>query len=113
MGIILIIVGGLLGYMTPGICINIFHWYPAAWTNLTYLPLFIGIYMVLAHTILLGWHTRQNRYKNIITTSIMRFQGKQTIRNMLVVTVLLAGAYFASFYTPVLATSSLLKNNFM
>ena len=32
----------------------------------------------------------------------MQFQGRQTVRNMLVVTVLVAGAYFASFYTPMM-----------
>lgn len=36
----------------------------------------------------------------------MQFQGRQTVRNMLVVTVLVAGAYFASFYTPMMMTSS-------
>ena len=37
---------------------------------------------------------------------MMKFQGRQTVRNMLVMTLLIAGAYFASFYAPMLSTSS-------
>lgn len=37
---------------------------------------------------------------------MMKFQGRQTVRNMLVMTLLIAGAYFASFYAPMLNTSS-------
>jgi hypothetical protein len=35
---------------------------------------------------------------------MMKFEGKQTVRNMLVITVLVAGAYFASFYAPMFVT---------
>lgn len=38
----------------------------------------------------------------LIESGMMQFQGRQTVRNMLVVTVLVAGAYFASFYTPMM-----------
>ena len=43
---------------------------------------------------------------DIIALSQMRFQGRQTVRNMLVMTLLIAGAYFAASYTPMLSTSS-------
>lgn len=106
-GIILIAIGGFAGYITPTICILVFQWYPPAWMNIIYLPLFIGLYMVLLHTVVRGWGKKQ--YKNIITHSMMKFQGRQTVRNMLVITVLLAGAYFATFYAPMLGTSAMLE----
>ena len=37
---------------------------------------------------------------------MMKFQGRQTVRNMLVMTLLIAGAYFAAFYAPMLSTNS-------
>ncbi|MGN1038192.1 MAG: hypothetical protein ACI4P0_02200, partial [Mailhella sp.] len=36
----------------------------------------------------------------------MKFQGRQTVNNMLVVTVLIAGGLFAAFYAPMLGTSA-------
>ena len=51
---------------------------------------------------------KKHRYKNIISTSMMKFQGRQTVNNMLVMTVLIAGAYFASFYTPMLGTGAMM-----
>lgn len=63
--------------------------------------------MILLHTVVNGWRGGRNRYKNIISTSMMKFQGRQTVRNMLVITVLLAGGYFAAFYTPMLGTGAM------
>lgn len=108
-GIILMLAGGFMGYIAPSVCILVFHWYPPAWINILYLPLFIGLYMVLMHTVVRGWGRGQSHYKHIITRSMMKFQGRQTVRNMLVITVLLAGAYFAAFYTPMLGTGSILE----
>lgn len=76
--------------------------------GICYAPLFAGLYMMLLHTVVNGWRQGRNRYQHIITTSMMKFQGRQTVRNMLVITVLIAGAYFASFYTPILGTGSLI-----
>ena len=61
--------------------------------------------MMLLHTVVNGW-CRRRKYRDIIALSQMRFQGRQTVRNMLVMTLLIAGAYFAAFYTPMLSTSS-------
>lgn len=106
-GILLLVGGGLLGYMTPTFFIDVLHWYPPdGLTAITYLPAIIGLYMILLHTVVNGWRQGKNRYKNIISTSMMKFQGRQTVRNMLVITVLVAGAYFASFYAPMLGTGS-------
>jgi len=106
-GILLMIVGGLGGYLLPSFFIRVYHWYPPAWANIAYLPLFIGLYMVLIHTVVRGWRQGKNRYKNIITHSMMKFQGRQTVNNMLVITVLIAGAYFAAFYLPMLGTGAM------
>ncbi|MEI3102338.1 MAG: hypothetical protein V8T45_11640 [Oscillospiraceae bacterium] len=64
--------------------------------------------MILLHTVVNGWSRKKHRYKNIISTSMMKFQGRQTVNNMLVMTVLIAGAYFASFYTPMLGTGAMM-----
>ena len=100
-GILLVIGGGLLGYLTPYFIIRGLHWYPPEGLTATfYLPALVGLYWILLHTVVNGWGRKRHRYKDLISTSMMRFQGRQTVRNMLVMTLLIAGAYFASFYTP-------------
>lgn len=110
-GILLCVIGGLAGYFVPIFIILQLHYYPGGWENIFYLPLFVGIYMILLHTVVNGWRGGAGYYKNIITHSMMKFQGRQTVRNMLVMTLLLAGAYFASFYTPITAVSRLFETN--
>lgn len=106
-GIVLLAAGCLAGYLMPSFFIYVLHWYaPSAVTGLFYLPALVGIYMVLLHTVVNGWREGRRKYKDIISVSQMRFQGRQTVRNMLVMTLLIAGAYFASFYAPMLSTSS-------
>ena len=91
----------------PSFFVRALHWYaPAAVGGFFYLPALIGIYMILLHTVVNGWRGKCRQYKDIISVSQMRFQGRQTVRNMLVMTLLIAGAYFASFYAPMLSTSS-------
>lgn len=108
-GIALMVLGGFLGYSVPGWIIHGLHWYPPeGLTSIFYLPALIGLYMVLLHTVVNGWRHGKNRYKHLITTSMMKFQGRQTVRNMLVMTLLIAGAYFASFYTPMLGVGTML-----
>lgn len=91
----------------PGVIITQLKWYPPeALTAVFYLPLFVGLYMVLLHTVVNGWRGGKSIYRHIIATSMMKFQGRQTVRNMLVITLLIAGAYFASFYTPILSSGT-------
>ena len=107
LGIILIVAGCFLGYQMPSVFIFGLHWYAPGWiTAIFYVPAFAGLYMVLLHTVVNGWRQGKNRYKGLISTSMMQFQGRQTVRNMIVVALLVAGAFFGSFYTPLLATSS-------
>ena len=105
-GIVLVAVGALAGYLMPSFFVTVLHWYPPeGLTALFYLPALVGMYMILLHTVVNGWRKR-HKYRDIIATSMMKFQGRQTVRNMLVMTLLIAGAYFASFYAPMLNTSS-------
>ena len=107
LGIILLAAGGFLGYMAPKFFILVFHWYaPDALTALFYLPALAGLYMILLHTVVNGWRRGSSRYRDLITSSMMQFQGRQTVRNMVVVTVLAAGAYFAAFYIPMLSSGT-------
>ena len=105
-GIVLVAVGALAGYLMPSFFVRVLHWYaPSVVSAIFYLPALIGIYMMLLHTVVNGWGKR-HKYRDIIATSMMKFQGRQTVRNMLVMTLLIAGAYFAAFYSPMLSTSS-------
>lgn len=111
-GILLLIGGLLLGYLAPSFCIKVFHWYPPeGFTSIFYIPAIIGLYMILLHTVVNGWRHGKNRYKNIIPSSIMKFQGRQTVRYMMVVTVLVAGAYFSLFYVPMMGTNAVYDFN--
>ena len=105
-GIIGVVIGALAGYLMPSFFIRVLHWYaPSAVNAVFYLPALIGIYLMLLHTVVNGWHKR-HPYRDLIATSMMKFQGRQTVRNMLVMTLLIAGAYFAAFYAPMLSTNS-------
>ena len=105
-GIALVIVGGGGGYLMPSFFVRVLHWYaPGAVTFIFYLPALAGMYMLLLHTVVNGWR-RRHKYRDIIAASMMKFQGRQTVRNMLVMTLLIAGAYFAAFYAPMLSASS-------
>ena len=62
--------------------------------------------MILLHTVVNGWRQSTHRYKNLVSDSQMKFQGRQTVQTLLVMSILIAGAYFASFYTPVTGAAS-------
>lgn len=109
-GILLVIIGAILGYQVPSFCVLILHWYPPEiLTAIFYIPVFIGLYMILLHTVVNGWRKKKSLYKDIIATSQMRFQGRQTVQSLLVMTVLIAGAYFASFYAPMLGVGAMME----
>lgn len=109
-GIALLVLGGGGGYLIPTFFVTGLHWYPPGWVEaLFYLPMLAGLYMILLHTVVNGWNSKKKLYKDLIATSQMRFQGRQTVRNMLVMTLLIAGAYFGSFYTPMMGTGSIIS----
>ena len=106
-GILLAVLGAAAGYLMPSFFVRVLHWYaPSVVGAVFYLPALVGLYMILLHTVVNGWGGHKKRWKNIISTSMMKFQGRQTVRNMLVMTLLIGGAYFASFYAPMLSTSA-------
>ena len=84
----------------PPFFVTVLRWYPPeGLTAVFYLPALVGLYMMLLHTVVNGWRKR-HKYRDIIAASMMKFQGRQTVRNMLVMTLLIAGAYFASLLCP-------------
>ena len=111
LGVILLVLGGILGYFAPNVYMKLMQAYPPAILNLFYLPALIGVYLVLLHTIVHGWFRKKNPYHGMISRSIMKFQGKQTINNMIVVTVLIAGGCFGIFYLPTVVVGQIISNN--
>lgn len=109
-GIVLILIGAALGYGTPSLSHAWFHMYPPSWLSIFYAPVLVGLYMVMLHTVVHGWRSlRKNPYKNIISRSMMKFQGKQTVNNLIVITLLIAGACFGIFYLPANGISAMLR----
>ncbi len=109
-GFLVLLAGAVLGYGAPILCFKWFHTYPPAWLNVFYAPVFAGLYMVMLHTVVHGWKShKKNPYKNIISRSMMKFQGKQTVNNMLVITLLIAGGCFAIFYLPANGVSAMFR----
>ena len=111
LGIAILLIGAVGGYFGSAVYQSIFQAYAPVWINLLYVPVFIGLYMILLHTVVNGWTAHKNRYKGIISRSMMKFQGKQTVNNMLVVTVLVAGACFGMFYLPMTGGSQIMEAN--
>lgn len=108
-GIGLLVLGSFLGYMSSSFFVLVLHWYPPeGLTAVFYIPALAGLYMILLHTVVNGWNGKKRLYKDLIATSQMRFQGRQTVRNMLVMTLLIAGAYFGSFYAPTMGTGAMI-----
>lgn len=109
-GFLLLLAGAVAGYLAPVIYKEVFSAYPPIWLNLFYVPVFVGLYMIMLHTVIHGWRShRKHPYQNLISRSMMKFQGRQTVNNLLVSTVLIAGAVFAIFYLPMLSVGQLLQ----
>lgn len=109
-GFLVLLTGAVLGYGAPWACHAWFSMFPPAWVSALYAPVFVGLYMIMLHTVVHGWKShRKNPYKNIISRSMMKFQGKQTVNNLLVVTLLIAGGCFAIFYLPTNGISAVLR----
>lgn len=102
-GIAMVFVGAFLGFGHSNFFISVFQWYPPAIFNLLYLPVFIGLYMLLLFVVVRGG-SKRHPYKGIVSRNMMKFQGRQTVNNMLVLTVLLAGASFGIFYIPMIGS---------
>lgn len=109
-GGLLVLGGAVLGYMGPVVCYYVFHVYAPAWINILYAPVFAGLYMIMLHTVVYGWRSHKKYpYKNMIARSMMKFQGKQTVNNLLVSTVLIAGSAFGIFYLPMMSVGQMME----
>ncbi len=109
-GIVILFAGAIAGYYAQGVYMSLTQSYGGAWLNLFYVPVFIGLYMILLHTVVHGWFFRKKAFdKNLVSRSMMKFQGKQTVNNLLVSTLLLAGACFAAFYVPMMASGNFMN----
>lgn len=109
-GIVCLLFGAVVGYSAGGVYMNLFSKYPPFWLNFLYAPVFVGLYMIMLHTVVHGWTSHKKKpYKNIISKSMMKFQGKQTVNHLIVVTVLIAGACFAIFYLPMMAVGQFME----
>ncbi|NBJ93281.1 FtsX-like permease family protein [Parablautia muri] len=109
-GIGLVLGGAVLGYMGPVVCHRVLNYYAPAWLNILYAPVFVGLYMIMLHTVVNGWRSRKKHpYKNLIARSMMKFQGKQTVNNLLVSTVLIAGSAFGIFYLPMMSVDRIME----
>lgn len=107
-GFLVLLCGAVMGYGAPIACFKWFEIYPPEWLSVLYAPVFVGLYMIMLHTVVHGWRShKKNPYKNIISRSMMKFQGKQTVNNLLVITLLIAGGCFAIFYLPTNAVSAI------
>lgn len=109
-GFLVLLTGAVMGFSAPQFWHTYFSSYPPDWVGIFYAPVFGGLYMIMLHTAVHGWKSRRkNPYKNIISRSMMKFQGKQTVNNMLVITLLIAGGCFAIFYLPTNGISALVR----
>lgn len=103
-GGLLTLAGLLLGYVFPAYMIQRHDYYlPAVW-NAVYILSIVGVYMLMVYTVV---HSKRGRrperyYKNIISISMMRFIGKQTVKNMCVIILLVFSSAFAIFYVPMM-----------
>ena len=100
-GIILIAVGLLGGLIIPYIVSTMLKRSLSGFPYIFYVLVFIGLYRVMVYSIAVhkkGRHS-QKYYKNLISFGMMKFQGISVVRNMLIVTLLIAGSLFAIFFS--------------
>ncbi len=104
LGIALIITGLVLAMAVPSLTASLLLFsMPSVW-NVTYLISVAGLYLLMLSAV---GHSKKGKqpekyYKNIISTSLMRFTARQTTKNMCVITmlvfVLLLSAFWAVMY---------------
>jgi hypothetical protein len=95
-GLVMLLASAAAGFSIGNIFVSI-GLAPPPWAPLLFLPIAPGLYMLLVYVVVRGGG-KKNYHKNIISRSIMRFQGRQTVRNMAVITALVGGAVFAICY---------------
>ena len=99
-GMILIVSGIFFGFLLPKIIIYTFDKKAPGILNAIMLLSVVGAYMVIEYAVI--YHKKgknpKKYYKNLVSYGMIKFEGKQNIRNMLVVSVLCAVSIFAASY---------------
>lgn len=100
-GFVLLVVGLLLGFAGPNIGSSMGILLPSIWSA-TYLISLIGLYRIMTYAIMKSKRGRnpQKYYNDLIGSNMMKFQGRQTVRNMSIIALLLTASLFACFYPP-------------
>lgn len=112
-GIVLIVSGLFLGIGLPSISANVFHRQFPGITNLFYVLVLIGIYLVLLSIVAQSYThlgRKERFYKNMVSISLMRFSAKSTTRNMCVIVLLLFACMFSAFYGMLYTDTDNFKN---
>lgn len=107
-GIILTVAGFLIAYYGLSVTEKLFGYRIYSIWNVFYLLCCVGVYMIMVYVVV---HAKRGNhpekyYKNIISTSMMRFMGRQTVRNMCVIVLLVFGGLFTVNYVPVMWTGN-------
>lgn len=106
-GVVLLVVGLLLGFIGPKIGSSLGILLPSIWSA-TYLISLVGLYRIMTYAIMKNKRGRnpQKYYNDLIGSNMMKFQGRQTVRNMSIIALLLTASLFACFYPPQLYSAS-------
>lgn len=106
-GVVLLVVGLLLGFIGPKIGSSLGILLPSIWSA-TYLISLVGLYRIMTYAIMKNKRGRnpQKYYNDLIGSNMMKFQGRQTVRNMSIIALLLTASLFACFYPPQLSSAS-------
>ena len=100
-GLILIVLGILGGLIIPFAISTVFKMTLGGFHYAFYILVLIGLYRIMVYSVAV--HKRgknpQKYYRHLISFGMLKFQGVSVVRNMLIVTLLLAGALFAIFYS--------------
>lgn len=106
-GFVLLILGIALGFIVPTITASMGTQMPGFWSA-TYLLSLVGLYRIMTYAIMKSKRGRnpQKYYNDLIGSNMMKFQGRQTVRNMSIIALLLTASLFACFYPPQLYSAS-------
>lgn len=100
LGAVLVAAGLLLAMAVPQLTVRLFRQgMPGIW-NLTYLLAVAGLYLLMLSAVARSGKGRcpERYYKNIISTSLMRFTARQTTRNMCIIAMLVFVMVLSAFW---------------
>lgn len=99
--LILIVLGILGGLIIPFIISTVFKMTLRGFTYAFYILVLVGLYRLMVYSVAIHKRGKNPKkyYKHLISFGMLKFQGVSVVRNMLIITLLLAGALFAIFYS--------------